>query len=219
MIDGPRPRRRGRPRSIATATHASPRDEILRHASRLFSADGVGAVRVTDIAAAVGVRPPAIYYHFDNLDAIVGQLLDYVVEESAAFATAAASGTGTSAHRLRALVLQHVERLTSGPYDLWFVAGLSDSIAERFPTVAANARRWRSAVGRLVEQGRADGQFRDIDPQLAVLVVSGLVYAALEQRHRGREVDAAEIADLAITMLRPSNPRSSGGPVEVAVRC
>ncbi len=54
----------------------------------------MGATRLSDIAASVGVSPPAIYYHFDNVDAIVEQLLTYVVEESAAFATAAARGAG-----------------------------------------------------------------------------------------------------------------------------
>ena len=194
-------RRRGRPRSAARTSDLDPREEILRHAADLFSARGLGATRVSDIAASVDVSPGAIYYHFDNLDAIAEQLLTYVVEESAAFATAAARGDGSSAARLRSLVAQHVERLTSGPYDLWFVAGLSDADGERFPVVGRHASRWRRAVTTLVGEGVAAGELPEIDADLAVALVSGLVYGALEVRHRGGAVDGSEIADRALAAL------------------
>jgi AcrR family transcriptional regulator len=156
---------------------------------------------MADIAAAVGVSPPAIYYYFDNVDAIVQALLEYVIEESAAFATAAASGPGPCGPRLHALVAQHVDRLTSGPYDLWFVAGLSDAEARRFATVHRKATQWRQAVARLVNEGIERGEFREVDGRLAVAAVSGLVYGALELRHLGREVDPIAVADLAVRSL------------------
>ena len=126
-------RRRGRPRSSARGSDLEPREEILRHAARLFSAKGLGATRLADIAEAVGVRAPAIYYHFANLDAILSELLDYVVDESAAFATRSVAAGGTSSERLWGLVEHHVRRLAEGPYDLWFVAGMSDDDRARFP--------------------------------------------------------------------------------------
>lgn len=195
------PRRRGRPRVLDSRSRLEPRDEILQHAARLFSSKGVGATRISDIADAVGVRPPAIYYHFDNLDAIVQQLLDYVVVESAAFATLTASAAGTSRERLRALVEQLVRRLTDGPYDLWFVVGLSDSDGARFPDVTNQAKRWRRAVARLFEEGRDAQEFGDVGVEVALSAVFGLVYGALELRHRGRRVDAAQIAELAVRTL------------------
>ena len=154
------------------------------------------------------MSPPAIYYYFANLDAIVEALLDYVVDESAAFATAAASGQGSCAERLGSLVQHHVERLTAGPYDLWFVAGLSDADSGRFRAVNRRAAAWRSAVARLVQDGVAAGQLTCGDTKLAVAAVSGLVYGALELRHRGSPVDAAEVAAMAVAALgggvRPS---------------
>lgn len=134
------PRRRGRPRAVERTSDLQPREEILRHAAALFSTAGVGATRIADIAVAVGMTPPAIYHYVDNLDAIVEALLGYVVDESAAYATAAANGPGPGAERLRSLVRQHVERLTSGPYGLWFVAGLSESRAAATPRSGARPR-------------------------------------------------------------------------------
>ena len=69
-------RRRGRPRAVERRSDLEPREEILRHAAALFSTAGVGATRITDIAASVGMTPPALYHYFDNLDAIVEALLE-----------------------------------------------------------------------------------------------------------------------------------------------
>jgi TetR/AcrR family transcriptional regulator len=197
----PRPRRRGRPRANGKVSTLEPKEEILVAAARLFSRQGVGATRITDVAEAIGVSPPSIYYHFADLDDIVRALLDYVVEESAAFATASATGPGTSARRLHALVAQHVGRLIAGPFDLWFVVGMRDADGNRYPSVTTQARAWRDAVARVVVDGAATGEFHPVDSELAVAAVSGLVYAALQERHRGRLVDPVEIADLAVRAL------------------
>ena len=188
---------------MAGSSGLDPAEEILRHAARLFSTNGLGATRLTDIADAVGVKPPAIYYHFANMDAIVEHLLRYVVEESAAFATRSrtAAAGGTCTHRLRALVAQHVHRLTDTPYDLWFVAGMSDTDSERFPAVRRSANAWRRAVATLFEEGQAGGEFRDIDTAAALSVVSGLVYGALELHHRAGAIDPAIFADMAVASL------------------
>jgi AcrR family transcriptional regulator len=196
-------RRRGRPRAVERTSDLEPREEILRHAAALFSTAGVGATRIADIAASVGMTPPAIYHYFDNLDAIVEALLRYVVDESAAYATAAAKRPGPCAERLRSLVRQHVERLTSGPYDLWFVAGLSETEGRRYGSAGRNATRWRRAVARLAADGMDAGEFRPADLDLVVAVVSGVVYGALQLRHARGVVDADAVAALAVAALAP----------------
>ena len=195
--------RRGRPRHITPSTDLDPREQILREAARLFSTRGVSGTRVTDIASAVGITAPTMYYYFDNLNAIVEALLTYVVDDSAAFATAAAKGTGPAPERLAALVSRHVERLTSGPYDLWFVVGPSQADSTGLPYVSKKAEQWRRSVARLINEGTARGEFRQIDPTLAVGAVMGLVYAALQLRHQGHSVDPDEIARLAVATLSP----------------
>jgi AcrR family transcriptional regulator len=196
-----RVRQRGRPRVVERTSDLDPREDILRHAAALFSASGVDATRMADIAASVGMTAPAIYHYFDNRDAIVETLLEYVVTESAAFATAAANRPGPCGDRLHSLVCRHVERLTSGPYDVWFVAGLSDTEGRRFTSVGQKAAQWRRAVARLVGEGAGAGEFRPIDVDLAVAAISGLVYGALQLRHTRGTVDADAVAHLAVSSL------------------
>ncbi len=103
--------------------------------------------------------------------------------------------------RLHALVTQHVARLTAGPYDLWFVAGVVAAEPGRYASIGRRANQWRRAVAGLVAEGIAAGEVRDIDPAVAVAAVSGLVYGALQHHHVGARVDAPLIADLAVRAL------------------
>jgi|GEM_PF-5163525 len=211
--------RRGRPRAKARSSDLDPREEILRAAATLFSNQGIGATRITDIAAAVGVSPPSIYYYFDNLDAIVEALLDYVVVDSLAFATSVSARPGSAPERLHELVAQHVERLILGPYDLWFVAGLTARDSARFSKVGERANGWRRAVARIVREGVGAGEFADVRPEVAVAAVSGLVYGALELHHRRVAVDPALIATLAVRALAtPHGAVADGGAVSARRR-
>ena len=103
--------------------------------------------------------------------------------------------------RLASLVSQHVERLTSGPYDLWFVVGLAGDESHRFPSVARKASDWRHAVAGLVREGIDRGELQPVDVTLAVAAISGLVYAALQLRHQQGRVEPAAIARLAVASL------------------
>ena len=194
--------RRGRPRRVTARSGLEPREEILREAALLFSTKGVAGTRVTDIADAVGITAPTIYHYFENLDTIVEALLAYVVDDSAAFATASARSAGPCADRLASLIDYHVHRLTQGPYDLWFVVGPSQADSTRHPSIARKAGQWKRAVARLVAEGQKAGEFRPLDIDLAVGAVMGLVYAALQLRHQGRHLAPSEIASLAVAALK-----------------
>jgi AcrR family transcriptional regulator len=63
-----------RPRSI------SRREELLAIAARLFAERGFSGVTVDDIGAAAGISGPALYHHFRNKEAILGEMLVAISE-------------------------------------------------------------------------------------------------------------------------------------------
>ncbi|MEM9037248.1 MAG: TetR/AcrR family transcriptional regulator [Actinomycetota bacterium] len=195
-----RRRRPGRPRGSSTLSATSPREEILGHASRLFSTQGVGATTMADIARAVGVTPAAVRYHFASLERIIDALLDYVIEETDAFHVTA-DEVSSADRRLHDLLARHVEHLTSTPYDLWFVVGISVAAAEQHQGFLQHTRAWRHALGMIVEDGRRAGIFAEIDADLAVAALSGLVYSALREHHSGRRIDPETFAGLGVRAL------------------
>ena len=99
-----------------------------------------------------------------------------------------------------------MDRLTSSPYDLWFVAGLSEAEARRHAGLVQHHKVWQQALAAIVADGQRTGDFIDIDPPLAVATFSGLVYSALQQHHVGAEVDPDVIAGLAVRSLSTTTP-------------
>ena len=60
------------------------KDRIITEALRLFSEKGYGEVTVSQIAEAVGIKPPSLYKHFqskqDIFDAIKGRMSDHYMQ-------------------------------------------------------------------------------------------------------------------------------------------
>jgi AcrR family transcriptional regulator len=52
------------------------RDRILETARKLFNAQGTGPVSTNHIAAAMGISPGNLYYHFRNKEEIIRELVD-----------------------------------------------------------------------------------------------------------------------------------------------
>ena len=78
--DGARPRRRGRPRVVPSASGEDPRTEILAAAATLIARNGLSGASTRLIAAEAGLQQPSVFYYFPSKDAIIGELLDQVVE-------------------------------------------------------------------------------------------------------------------------------------------
>ncbi|MDR7312884.1 AcrR family transcriptional regulator [Nocardioides luteus] len=67
--------RPGRPRHVPDSGTASPRDQILDAAARLFVSQGFAATSTREIADQVGIRQASLYYHFAGKDEILVELL------------------------------------------------------------------------------------------------------------------------------------------------
>lgn len=55
---------------------ASPREQILEAAARLFTSKGYAATSTREIADAVGVRQPSLYHYFNGKPGILTELLE-----------------------------------------------------------------------------------------------------------------------------------------------
>ena len=90
------------------ARHAATRTEILRAAWAIVRAEGLAALSLRDLAAAVGMRAPSLYQYFDSKHAIYDAMFGQGMREALAVAAGALEGReGRDALREsgRALVL------------------------------------------------------------------------------------------------------------------
>ena len=92
------------------------RESILEVATRLFIERGFDGTGLNDIADAVGLSRPALYYYFKSKEAILEELTTAVTRTAAQLATEAIpEAMRTPAGILRHLVVRHATLILSHP--------------------------------------------------------------------------------------------------------
>jgi TetR/AcrR family transcriptional regulator len=114
------------------------RAEIVAAAERHFAERGFEAARLEDIAADVGIRRAAIFYHFGDKDELYAAVLDAVLDG----ARAALPSRGSAAERLEASLTGWIDYVARRP-----------SVARLILREAASAQP--GAASPLVRVGRA----------------------------------------------------------------
>jgi AcrR family transcriptional regulator len=190
-------------------------DEILDAALALFMERGFDATRMEDVAKRAGLSKAGVYLYFDGKEALLKALIVREVGPVARHAEAmATAGAAEPEQTLRAIAGFVVGRI-SDPR-IFAVPHLVISIATRFPDIARFYReevidRARGAIGAIVKAGVAKGEFRDIDPDIAVrLLVGPFMFEALWRHVFAGEPgirNADDVLDLTLALLRREQRR------------
>jgi len=97
------------------------RDEIIEAATALLQTGTAESVTLRAVAREARITPPAIYRHFDDLDAVLRAVIDIAFDELAAFLREASAGSSTVV-RLRAVCHAYLDFASEHPqrYRLMF---------------------------------------------------------------------------------------------------
>jgi AcrR family transcriptional regulator len=107
-MEGPTRRRPGRPAGQGGGSEEETRAAIVRAAAGLFHRRGYAAVAIGEIASAVGVTKPTLYYHFSGKDAIYAASVTWTLGQIGAGVAALARAPGPIRDRLLELSRQSV---------------------------------------------------------------------------------------------------------------
>lgn len=215
------PRKTAAKKSAATA--ASRRAEALRQqicatASDLFTRKGYGSTSMQDIADALAVSRPTLYYYFRDKNEILGAAVRDVTLEGQKRAEALmADSSATAAEILRKLVAYHADVILSRPAQFRMIDMAQAHFAPRLRAVARGAQRaLLEAFTHAIRRGIEDGSFRVTDPRVAAFALIGMCnWTAAWYRPDGR-LSQREITDLiadlgVCALLRPAAPRTGSG--------
>jgi AcrR family transcriptional regulator len=164
---------------------------ILEAARTLFNDEGVGALSAVDIAAALGISPGHLYYHFKGKPEILLVLADgYRAEVGLVLDAAlrACRGEGATLETL----WTHVHVLVEEAWDARFLHREAGSLALRYPDLGARLRRIAAAerealrvmLAALGEAGVIAGRAEALDG-LAHVLVTAIAFHALELELEG----------------------------------
>jgi TetR/AcrR family transcriptional regulator len=150
------------------------RREIIRAALEVGRERGYHATTLEEIAGRLGVRKAALYHYFPDKDAILLAChreslaeLERIVEASGAVKAPGA--------RLGFLIREHVrimtETLEGSPLAFEVTALPPEARAE----VIRGRDGFEGVLRAVVEEGIRKGDFREVDPKIAVFVILGAV--------------------------------------------
>ncbi|MFG3027756.1 TetR/AcrR family transcriptional regulator [Streptomyces sp. NPDC048253] len=190
---------------------AERREELLRAAIEQIEARGVAAVRIADVAAALGVSNALVLYHFSTKEKLVADAFAYAAEGDLARLRKLVGRRTTALRRLRSAVRWYAPTGQAKGWRLW-IEGWAVSLRE--PALREVARdldrEWKAALAEVITEGVAAGEFRCPDPAGTALRLTALLdglavqltsYAGTVSRARAQEwVDEAVARELG---LRP----------------
>ncbi|MEU9972041.1 TetR/AcrR family transcriptional regulator [Streptomyces sp. NPDC051014] len=155
---------------------AERREELLRAAIEQIEARGVAAVRIADVASALGVSNALVLYHFSTKEKLVAAAFAYAAEDDLAHLRRLLGRRTSAWRRLRAAVRWYAPTGQAKGWRLWIEGW---AVALREPALRDVAkqldRQWKAAIAEVITEGVAAGEFRCPDPAATALRLTALL--------------------------------------------
>lgn len=183
---GQRTRRRDR---------ALKREAVIRAAARAFDARGYHNTSIDDIAAALEVTKPTIYYYVPNKEQLLLECFLAGLEQIRTALRAAAASPATAREQLDE-VMRHYARAIAGEYG-WCMVRAEDQ--DLSPESSARIRALKSEIDqglrRLLRSGMRDGSIAYCDAKMSAFAIAGALNWIAHWFRDNRGMSAIEVAD------------------------
>ncbi|MFD3970036.1 TetR family transcriptional regulator C-terminal domain-containing protein [Streptomyces cyaneofuscatus] len=155
---------------------AERREEMLRATVEQIEIRGASAVRIADVASALGVSNALVLYHFSTKEKLVAAAFGYAAEADLAHLRKLLARRTSAARRLRAAVRWYAPTGQAKGWRLW-IEGWAVSLREpALREVAGDLdRRWKAELAEVIAEGAAAGEFRCEDPESAAWRLTALL--------------------------------------------
>ena len=155
---------------------AERREELLRAAIEQIEARGVAAVRIADVASALGVSNALVLYHFSTKEKLVAAAFTFAAEDDLAHLRKLLGRRTTALRRLRSAVRWYAPTGQAKGWRLWiegWAAALREPVLQE--VTRDLDRRWKAALAEVIAEGVAAGEFRCPDPLGTALRLTALL--------------------------------------------
>ena len=190
--------------------HDLKRDAVIRAAARAFNERGYHNTSLDDIAAALGVTKPTVYYYVENKEQLLFECFRAGLEPIR-IALQAADVSGDSGRtRLRRVVADYARAIAS-EYGWCMVRVEHQDLG---PELSAQVRTLKSEIDqgirRLLRRGIEDGSIEPCDERIAAFAIAGALNWIAHWYREGQSMGAEAVADAYVAFLenalRPRSP-------------
>ncbi|MEU7718867.1 TetR/AcrR family transcriptional regulator [Streptomyces tibetensis] len=194
---------------------AQRRGDLLRAAIEQIESRGVAAVRIADVASALGVSNALVLYHFSSKEQLVAAAFRHAAEADLTHLRKLLGRRSPALRRLRSAVRWYAPTGQAKGWRLWIEGW---AVALRDPALREVAqdldRQWKAALAEVIAEGVAAGEFRCPDPAGTALRLTALLdglavqltsYAGAVPRVRAQEwVEEALTRELGLPAEPPT---------------
>lgn len=173
--------------------HAT-RERILIEGSRLFAVRGYFGTATRDIADAVGIKQPSLFFHFPTKQHIAEELLHYSLDRPSEVAKTLLGIDAPAVVRLYRYLHFDTDHLLHSPYDLSGVHGDDLMNTEEFHEWRIRAERLRRWIRKIISQAQSEGSVRALDVQLTQELISGMNLNTIRMAHANRRTPTTKVA-------------------------
>jgi len=167
---------------VTTSSPDSMHRRILHEARRLFVERGFDGVSVREIAEACGLTKAALYYHFEDKERLLVEILEEGLAAFHGLIESAMAQEATAPGRIRAFVEALFRHLQPEERALIRLAAQEMNKlgpALRLAFAAHYREQFLEPLAAIFRQGQERGEVRSIDPDLAVWILLGMLYPFL----------------------------------------
>jgi AcrR family transcriptional regulator len=181
--------------------HDTKREAVIRTAARAFDERGYHNTSLDDIAAALGVTKPTVYYYVPNKEQLLFECFRAGLEPILAALQRAGQAPGSGRDRLREVMRDYAIAIASEYGWCMVRAEHQDLGAELSEQVRALKAEIDRGIRRLLQLGMADGSIATLDPKLAAFAIAGALNWIAHWYRAGRSLEPAEIADTLVSLF------------------
>lgn len=190
--------------------HDVKRDAVVRTAARAFAEHGFHNTSLDDIAKALDVTKPTIYYYVTNKEELLFQCFVTGLEPIRAALRAVKSAKEPGRERLNAVLRQYAQAVASDFGWCMVIAehqDLSPSMSEHIRALKVEIDQ---GIRRLLREGVKDGSVEPCDVKMTAFALAGALNWIAHWYRANQGMTAAQVADAFVTIfeegLRPRAP-------------
>jgi AcrR family transcriptional regulator len=202
----------------STARRELVENELYEHATRLFAERGFAGTSLQDIADALGITRPALYYYVKSKDELLAKLVTEVTNGPLDELNELAAREELDAiAKLRGLVSIIVTRRATQPARFRLLIRSEAQLPDELTAAYDDSRRAvLKTIVDVIEQGVRGGQLRPVNARVAALGVLGMCnwvsWWFHPDGHESTQDVIEQLSDMAVRALRRADDHVVDGP-------
>src|SRR5438132_1495166 len=198
------------------------REAVIRAAAHAFNRKGYHNTSLDDIAAALEVTKPTVYYYVTSKEQLLFQCFVAGVEQIRAAFREVKRLNVPARERLKA-VLRHYGEAVASEFG-WCMVRAEDQ--DLSPAMSGHIKALKSEIDqgirRLIRDGIQDGSILPCDPKMTAFALAGALNWIAHWYRENQSMTGAQIAEAFVTVfengLRPHTSATQGSPRSSARR-